>query len=143
MDSGCVPRTRSSAPAHGSEDTATGRVEGQTRAGLRLHAAVEVLDLVTVRRNQRAARPLRWSLPGAFYSLPRARRGERIHIATADGAVHTYRVVTVDSYPKTALPLTMFDPRGPRRLVLVTCGGRFDSTTMHFLDNIVVTAVPV
>jgi hypothetical protein len=80
---------------------------------------------------------------GAFYSLPRARRGERIHITTADGAVHTYRVVTVDSYPKTALPLTVFDRRGPPRLVLVTCGGRFDSTTKHFLDNIVVTAVPV
>lgn len=80
---------------------------------------------------------------GAFYSLPRARRGERIHITTADGAVHTYHVVTVDSYPKTALPLTVFDRRGPPRLVLVTCGGRFDSTTKHFLDNIVVTAVPV
>jgi Sortase domain len=80
---------------------------------------------------------------GAFYPLPRARRGERIHITTADGAVHTYRVVTVDSYPKTALPLTVFDRRGPPRLVLVTCGGRFDSTTKHFLDNIVVTAVPV
>ena len=80
---------------------------------------------------------------GAFFPLPRARRGERIHITTADGVVHTYRVVTVDSYPKTALPLTVFDRRGPPRLVLVTCGGRFDSTTKHFLDNIVVTAVPV
>jgi len=80
---------------------------------------------------------------GAFYSLPRARRGERIQVATADGAVHAYRVVAVDSYPKSALPLTVFDRRGPPRLVLVTCGGRFDSTTQHFLDNIVVTAVPV
>jgi Sortase domain len=81
--------------------------------------------------------------PGAFYSLPHARRGERIHITTTDGAVHTYRVVAVDSYPKSALPLTVFDRRGPPRLVLVTCGGRFNSTTKRFLDNIVVTAVPV
>ena len=80
--------------------------------------------------------------PGAFYSLPRARRGERIRITSADGAVHTYRVVTVVSYPKSALPLDVFDRGGPRRLVLVTCGGRFDSTTQHYLDNIVVTAVP-
>jgi hypothetical protein len=79
---------------------------------------------------------------GAFYSLPHARRGERIQIATADGSVHTYRVVTVDSYPKSALPLSVFDRRGPPRLVLVTCGGRFDSTTKHYLDNIVVTAAP-
>jgi hypothetical protein len=80
---------------------------------------------------------------GAFYPLPHARRGERIRVGTADGAVHTYRVVTMESYSKTALPLTVFDRRGPPRLVLVTCGGRFDSTTEHFLDNIVVTAVPV
>jgi Sortase domain len=80
---------------------------------------------------------------GAFYPLPRARRGERIHIRTADGAVHTYRVVTVETYAKSALPLTVFGRGGPTRLVLVTCGGRFDSTTKHFLDNIVVTAVPV
>ena len=80
---------------------------------------------------------------GAFYALPRARRGERIHITTADRAVHTYRVVSVESYPKTALPLSVFDRRGRPRLVLVTCGGRFDSTTKRFLDNIVVTAVPV
>jgi hypothetical protein len=80
--------------------------------------------------------------PGAFYSLPRARRGDRIRITSADGAVHTYRVVTVVSYPKSALPLAVFDRRGPRRLVLVTCGGRFDPTTKHYLDNIVVTAVP-
>jgi len=81
--------------------------------------------------------------PGAFFRLPRARRGERIHVTTADGSVHVYRVVTVESYPKTALPLSVFDRRGPPRLVLVTCGGRFDSTTKHYLDNIVVTAVPV
>jgi Sortase domain len=80
---------------------------------------------------------------GAFYALPHARRGERIQIVTADGSVHTYRVVTAESYPKSALPLTVFDRRRPPRLVLVTCGGRFDSTTKHFLDNIVVTAVPV
>jgi hypothetical protein len=80
---------------------------------------------------------------GAFYSLPHARRGERIHITTADGAVNTYRVVAVGSYPKSALPLTVFDRRGPPRLVLVTCGGRFNSTTKRFLDNIVVTVVPV
>jgi Sortase domain len=81
--------------------------------------------------------------PGAFYTLPHARRGERILITTADGAVHRYRVVTVETYAKTVLPLTVFDRRGPPRLVLVTCGGRFDTTTKHFLDNIVVTAVPV
>jgi len=80
--------------------------------------------------------------PAAFFRLPSARRGELVRLTTVDGAVHAYRVVTVETYPKTALPLTVFDRRGPPRLVLVTCGGQFDSTTKHFLDNIVVTAVP-
>jgi hypothetical protein len=79
--------------------------------------------------------------PGAFYSLPRARPGQQIKVTTADRAVHAYRVVAVETYPKTALPLTTFARRGRPRLVLVTCGGRFDSTTERFLDNIVVTAV--
>jgi hypothetical protein len=80
--------------------------------------------------------------PGAFYPLPRARPGQQIKLTTADRAVHTYRVVAVETYAKTALPLTTFARRGRPRLVLVTCGGRFDSTTERFLDNIVVTAVP-
>jgi Sortase domain len=79
---------------------------------------------------------------GAFYELPRARAGEQIHVTTADGTIHTYRVVTVETVAKDALPLSVFDRHGPPRLVLVTCGGGFDSTTKHFLDNIVVTARP-
>jgi hypothetical protein len=81
--------------------------------------------------------------PGAFFALPRAHRGQRVHVATADGEVRTYRVVWVRSYPKSALPTAVFATHGSPRLVLVTCGGRFDSTSRHYLDNIVVTAVPV
>jgi Sortase domain len=80
---------------------------------------------------------------GAFYPLPRARGDERVEVTTTNGTVHAYRVVSIRSYPKNALPPTLFDRRGPRRLVLVTCGGRFDKKSAHYLDNIVVTAVPI
>ncbi|HEY1365724.1 MAG TPA: class F sortase [Gaiellaceae bacterium] len=80
---------------------------------------------------------------GALFALPRARAGQRVHVTTADGAVHTYRVVSVRSYPKRALPLGVYAKDGPPRLVLVTCGGTFDPSTGHYPDDVVVTAVPV
>jgi hypothetical protein len=43
---------------------------------------------------------------------------------------------------KTRLPPSLFDTAGPPRLALVTCGGPFDSATGHYLDNIIVWAVP-
>ena len=46
------------------------------------------------------------------------------------------------SYRKSALPDGVFARSGPARLVLVTCGGPFDAATGHYLDVVVVTAVP-
>jgi hypothetical protein len=80
---------------------------------------------------------------GALFALPRARVGQRVHVTTADGTVHTYRVLSVRSYPKRALPLGVYAKDGPPRLVLVTCGGTFDRSTGHYPDDVVVTAVPV
>jgi hypothetical protein len=41
-----------------------------------------------------------------------------------------------------ALPASIYSRTGPRRLVLVTCGGPFNQNIGHYRDNIVVTAVP-
>lgn len=80
---------------------------------------------------------------GAFFKLGHARRGELVHVATAAGHSYTYRIVSVRSYLKTALPIDVFSREGRARLVLVTCGGRFDTATRHYRDNIVVIALPV
>ena len=46
-------------------------------------------------------------------------------------------------YPKQELPTeAMFAREGTRALVLITCGGEFDSTTGHYADNVVVVAEP-
>jgi hypothetical protein len=45
--------------------------------------------------------------------------------------------------PKDRLPNDIHSLKGRERLVLVTCGGPFDEAGGHYLDNVVVTAVPV
>jgi hypothetical protein len=79
---------------------------------------------------------------GAFYRLGAARVGAVVRLATAGRRTYAYRVVSVRSYPKSALPTAIYSREGPARLVLVTCGGPFDEATGHYRDNVVVTAVP-
>jgi Sortase domain len=80
---------------------------------------------------------------GAFFRLQQAEAGDRIQVATADGRTHTYRVVSMRRMPKDRLPTDIYALRGRARLVLVTCGGRFDQAQGAYVDNVVVTAVPV
>ncbi|HTI35213.1 MAG TPA: sortase [Miltoncostaea sp.] len=81
--------------------------------------------------------------PGAFFRLAEARAGMRAQVVTADGRTRTYRIVSVRQMPKDKLPTDVWSLKGRNRLSLVTCGGRFDQATGHYLDNIVVVAVPV
>lgn len=81
--------------------------------------------------------------PGAFFSLRSARAGTRVELQLRDGRTRSYRVVSVRSMRKEALPADVYSLRGRARLVLVTCGGPFNRTTGHYRDNVVVTAVPV
>ena len=79
---------------------------------------------------------------GAFFRVKSARAGERVQVVTDDGRTVTYKVVSVRSYAKTALPTGVYTRSGPARLVLVTCGGPFIASEGHYRDNIVLTAVP-
>ena len=54
-----------------------------------------------------------------------------------------YRVAAVRTYPKqTGIPPDVFTRAGSPRLVLITCGGPFDSATGNYEDNVVLYAVP-
>ena len=68
--------------------------------------------------------------------------GERVVLQGTDGRTVAYRVVARRQHPKAELPPEIFAAGGPHRLVLVTCGGRFDRTARHYSDNVVVHAVP-
>ncbi|WP_295101171.1 class F sortase [uncultured Microbacterium sp.] len=69
--------------------------------------------------------------------------GETILITAADGTSREYVVQSLTYYEKAALPTDeLFQRGGPSALVLVTCGGPFDSQTGHYRDNVVAVAVP-
>ena len=56
----------------------------------------------------------------------------------------TFTVVAREEWHKTQVPLDrLFDRGGKSRLVLMTCGGSFNSSTLGYDDNVAITAVPV
>ena len=81
--------------------------------------------------------------PGALYHLLELRPGDKIVVANVDGRTTTW---TVASNPqvmsKAALARLSWPTSGPPYLALVTCGGPFDYSTGHYLDNVVVYASP-
>ena len=80
---------------------------------------------------------------GALFRLREAQLGEEISVQNASGTTTRYTVVARRSYAKTALPAAEIFAQDTRpRLVLITCGGRFDPATRHYADNVVVYAVP-
>jgi hypothetical protein len=80
---------------------------------------------------------------GALFRLHLARVGDRVELDTASGHAFAYRIVSVRSYRKDALPTAVYSDTGRARLVIVTCGGPFDAVSGHYRDDVVVTAVPV
>jgi len=78
---------------------------------------------------------------GALFHLAELKPGEPITISTATGAVITYRVQARRVYPKAqGLPADLFAQTGPARLVIISCGGNFDTSNRSYDDNIVIFA---
>jgi hypothetical protein len=81
--------------------------------------------------------------PGVMAAVVQQRVGAQVQLIDTAGSATAYRIVAVRSYPKAALPASVFAGTGRARLVLVTCGGSFDEASHHYSDNVVVYAVPV
>jgi sortase (surface protein transpeptidase) len=78
---------------------------------------------------------------GVFYDLYLLRPGNPVYVQMS-GKRLRFAVTSVREVPKQQFPVDqVFGPTTARRLWLVTCGGDFDYTTRHYLDNIVVSAV--
>jgi hypothetical protein len=79
--------------------------------------------------------------PSVFFRLGELGRGDRVSVVRADGSVATFAVDEVHRYSKDRFPTHLvygdIDHAGLR---LITCGGPFDETTGHYLDNVVVFA---
>jgi Sortase domain len=81
--------------------------------------------------------------PGIFFKLRELQPGEPVTVTMSDGSVRGFHVVDTRLVDKPELPLAeVFARTGAPMLTLVTCGGRFDSSTRHYLSNVVVTAAP-
>ncbi len=79
--------------------------------------------------------------PGALYYLATMKVGQLVKISDSAGRVSTW---VVDAKPqttlKTQLPSALWVTTGAPKLALVTCGGPFDYSTGHYLDNVIVWA---
>jgi hypothetical protein len=83
---------------------------------------------------------------GAFYNLYRAKPGATVYLVDTAGHVTRWRITALDVVIKSALPKWLFaGTAGPRRLVLVTCGGPIIHVAGYgntYRDNVIATAVP-
>ena len=80
---------------------------------------------------------------GVFEDLGGLNPGDPITVVDEAGVSRQFTVLSREQWQKQDAPLDrLFDRGGSPRIVLVTCGGLFDSATLHYEDNIAVTAVP-
>ena len=81
---------------------------------------------------------------GVFYRLSELRSGDDVFVKRADGTTAEFRVTEVQTYLKDHFPTdTVYGPTPDAELRLITCGGAFDSTTHHYLSNIIVYATQI
>jgi sortase (surface protein transpeptidase) len=76
-----------------------------------------------------------------FYYLKDLIHGDQIRVTLADGSVANFVVDGLEKVTKTTFPTSNVYGTVPYPgLRLVTCGGPFDGTSGHYLDNIIVYA---
>jgi hypothetical protein len=83
--------------------------------------------------------------PGALYrmGIGKLQPGDTVVLTTVLGRKVNYRIYAQSVYLKAAgLPADIFAASREPRLVLITCGGAFDSAGRTYTDNVVVFARP-
>jgi sortase (surface protein transpeptidase) len=79
--------------------------------------------------------------PGVFYRIGQLAPGSVVEVSLADGTTAEFRVYAVREFPKSSFPTSLvYGPTNRPELRLVTCGGAFDSSTGHYVDNVVAFA---
>ncbi|MTV26592.1 class F sortase [Nitriliruptoraceae bacterium ZYF776] len=82
--------------------------------------------------------------PGVFVDLATLTPGDDVEVVTRDDEVVRYRVTAVDRHRKVGFPTReVFGDDRDEVLRLITCGGAFDPAAGGYVDNVVVTALPV
>lgn len=79
--------------------------------------------------------------PSVFFRLGELRPRDVVRVSRADGTVAEFAVDTVQRFAKKDFPTQLvYGNTNRAALRLITCGGPFDRSTGHYLDNVVVTA---
>jgi hypothetical protein len=82
--------------------------------------------------------------PAVFYRLPELRPGDVIVVWRNGDLRSRFRVISLKWFPKSAFPTQrVYGSVASPALRLITCGGAFDSSTGHYVDNLVVFASPI
>jgi len=80
---------------------------------------------------------------GPLARLRDVSEGASIQVEAADGSTREYVVDSLTYYEKSDLPTgELFARDGDPALVIITCGGPFDSASGHYRDNVVAVAIP-
>ncbi|MEV6445373.1 class F sortase [Amycolatopsis sp. NPDC051716] len=80
---------------------------------------------------------------GPFNELWQVKQGQDVKLTDAAGAAWVYRIESTETVHKTDLAgrsEQLFNPDGPHKLLLVTCGGEYVGGSEGYEDNRVVTA---
>jgi LPXTG-site transpeptidase (sortase) family protein len=79
--------------------------------------------------------------PAVFARLGELRPGDEVRVTLSTGAVEVFAVDSLTSAPKDAFPTQLvYGPTPTAQLRLITCDGVFNSSTGHYLDNLIVFA---
>ncbi len=79
--------------------------------------------------------------PAVFYRLGSLRPADLVYITLSSSDVAIFRVYAIAMYAKARFPTaTVYRYTHWPTLRLITCGGRFDPATHHYLSNVVVFA---
>jgi sortase (surface protein transpeptidase) len=80
--------------------------------------------------------------PAVFFKLAYLKAGAEVLVDRADKSTVRFRVSGRIQVAKSRFPSDLYAPTLAPSLLLVTCGGKYNVATGHYLDNVVVTALP-
>jgi hypothetical protein len=79
--------------------------------------------------------------PGIFLDLGQIKLGATIVVTTRTKQTLRFTVTEIKQYPKNRFPVNVvYGPTPVATLRLITCTGRFNEATGHYLDDLVVTS---
>ena len=82
--------------------------------------------------------------PAVFYDLQQLMPGDLIKVVDRDGKVVNFEVERLKQVSKDNFPIReVYGMTSLPTLRLVTCGGKFDRSSGHYVDNVIVFASAV